>query len=121
MAHILEIGNCAYESSVCVHFPPASVWRAEFVGGETEDGAGEFCVQEKSSDIKDRLGVRTSPCAFPIRINALGVPSPSSTRRPDFELACCVGSDGKETTRRATRCANACDYLCSLALAALRC
>ena len=105
----LKIGNCAGVELRCVHLPLAITWLAEKLGGETEDRANEFCVHGTSGELQDEeLGARTSPCASPIPISALRAPSPSSTRLPDGGVSSCAGGVGEETTRGATRCADAC-------------
>ena len=71
LPHNLEIGNCAREGTVCMHLPPANAGQAESVGGETVDDEGEFCMHEKGSDMEDKEGKRTTPCAVPIPIMAL--------------------------------------------------
>jgi len=67
----LEIGNCAGVDSVCVHFPPANARQAQSVGGETVTEEDEFCMHEKGSDMEDKEGKHTTPCAVPIPIMAL--------------------------------------------------
>ena len=67
----LEIGKCSGSDSPCVHLPPANAGQAESVGGETVNDEGEFCMHEKGSDMEDKEGKRTTPCAVPIPIMAL--------------------------------------------------
>jgi len=71
LLHNLEIGKCAREGTVIMQLPPATAGQAEFVRGETVDDEGEFCMHDKGSDMEDKEGKRTTPCAVPIPIMAL--------------------------------------------------
>jgi len=119
-----EIGKLQRVELRDVHFPPAIGWLAESLGGEPENNNDdEFRVHEEEGNMEDEgEGAQARACAIPIPISALSAPGPSSTRCSKCALgwlvvastsASCIvasfaGSDDKETTRRATRCADAC-------------
>ena len=110
----MEIGKEARVEMQEAYFPSAATRSTESMGGGVlGDPGNEFDMYVGERDMEgEETGVCAQSCATPVPMSSLRAPSPSSTRSPPRGLMSRAGGVGEETTRGATRCANAmCTWL----------